>query len=326
MVEAKRGPGEAKPGFEIERLVRDLIVPGVGNRRIFRILLSDACRFACDFCPMRAQRQLPRHAMEPTRLAKTFIVAYRRGWCDGLFITTGLPKSPIFAMEKLLQLVEIVRQKLGYRGYIHAKVTAGADPSQVERLVRLADRVSYNLEPACTRALAQETEGQTVGGPALDVVPEGPPPRRPRTVGLSNLRDHRLNQADHLLREYGFSATELAVDRPGGLPLEADPKLTWAVGHPERFPVELMTAPWKEICRVPGIGPRSANRILELRRRGMLGKLSDLDRLGAALSRCLGFATLNGRILGARPRQAGLFEAEKPFAVRGYKEDRTVLR
>ena len=142
--------------------IRDLIVPGVGNRRIFRILLTNACRFSCDYCPMRAERDLPRHALEPASLARLFMTAFRRGWCDGLFVTSGIPRDPVFAMERMLQLVETLRFTHGYRGYLHAKALAGAEPGQIERLVRLVDRVSYNLEAPCQRALDEHAPGKSV--------------------------------------------------------------------------------------------------------------------------------------------------------------------
>jgi hypothetical protein len=142
--------------------IRDLIVPGVGNRRIFRILLANACRFSCDYCPMRAERDLPRHALEPASLARLFMTAFRRGWCDGLFVTSGIPKDPVFATERMLELVETLRLTHGYRGYIHAKALAGAEPGQIERLVRLVDRVSYNLESPCQQALDEHATGKTV--------------------------------------------------------------------------------------------------------------------------------------------------------------------
>src|SRR5450755_2151728 len=140
--------------------IRDLIVPGVGNRRIFRILLANACRFSCDYCPMRAERDLPRHALEPASLARLFMTAFRRGWCDGLFVTSGIPRDPVFAMERMLELVEALRFTHGYRGYLHAKAVAGAEPGQIERLVRLVDRVSYNLESPCQRALDECAPGK----------------------------------------------------------------------------------------------------------------------------------------------------------------------
>lgn len=142
--------------------VRDLIVPGVGNRRIFRILVTNACRYSCDYCPMRAERDLPSRALEPAGLAGLFMTAFRRGWCDGLFVTSGIPRDPVFAMERMLDIVETLRFTHGYRGYLHAKALAGAEPGQIERLVRLVDRVSYNLEAPCQQAFDEHTTG---GGP-----------------------------------------------------------------------------------------------------------------------------------------------------------------
>src|SRR5512141_1820843 len=104
----RRLAGSAAPRSALDPInIRDLIVPGVGNRRIFRILLTNACRFSCDYCPMRAERDLPRHALEPASLALLFMTAFRRGWCDGLFVTSGIPRDPVFAMERRLELVEI---------------------------------------------------------------------------------------------------------------------------------------------------------------------------------------------------------------------------
>jgi hypothetical protein len=139
--------------------VHDLIVPGVGNRRIFRILVANACRYSCDYCPMRAERDLPSHALEPAGLARLFMTAFRRGWCDGLFVTSGIPRDPVFAMERMLDIVETLRFTHGYRGYLHAKALAGAEPGQVERLVRLVDRVSYNLEAPCQQAFDEHALG-----------------------------------------------------------------------------------------------------------------------------------------------------------------------
>ena len=138
--------------------LRDLIVPGLGNRRIFRILLTDACRHSCDDCPMRAERDLAPHALDAARLARLFMTAFRRGWCDGLFITSGIPKDPVRAMDRMLELVEILRVAHGYRGYLHVKAVAGAEVGQIERLVRLVDRVSYHLEVPCRRAQEQNAK------------------------------------------------------------------------------------------------------------------------------------------------------------------------
>jgi putative DNA modification/repair radical SAM protein len=124
------------------------------------------------------------------------------------------------------------------------------------------------------------------------------------------LRQHRLYQADWLLRFYGFVFPELPFLEDGSLPREADPKAAWALLHPERFPIEVNQATHDELLRVPGIGPISAKRILALRSELTFRDLRDLSRLGVAVKRARQFVLLDGRYLGDR----GL--AERPTAVR----------
>ncbi len=399
--------------------IRQLIVPGAGNRRIFRILLTNACQYSCDYCPMRAQRSLPRHALEPEKLARLFMTAFRKGWCDGLFVTSGIPRSPVWAMDRILELVEILRVKMGYRGYLHVKALAGAEPGQVERLVRLVDRVSYNLESACSDTLATHAPEKTLeaglaalrtvkkavedaengagsrpGRSASDGAVPGrarkPSPARPSqtlsrsrdrspgsapvrsvlragattqfVVGLGKetdrdlltftdrlikeklihhpqfsafrpiretpmsgrpetpaIREHRLYQADHLVRDYGFKTEELPFGADGSLPLDTDPKLQWALIHPELFPVELKTASREELRRVPGFGPVSVERFLALRARVSGIDLSALKKLGVVVSRAAGFVTWCGRALGNRFRQAALFDSVSAFPQKTYE-------
>ncbi|HVO50323.1 MAG TPA: radical SAM protein [Thermoanaerobaculia bacterium] len=280
--------------------VRDLIVPGLGNRRIFRILLTNACRHACDWCPMRAERDLPPAALEPAKLARLFMTAFRRGWCDGLFVTSGIPKDAVRAMDGMLELVETLRVTHGYRGYLHVKALAGAQPGQIEKLVRLVDRVSYNLEIPCQRA-ADESARDPLAAPVRDVAAAIREARRDSArKAPPALLERRLVEADHLLRDYGFRASELPFDEDGHLPLDQDPKLAWARRHPERFPVELTTAPREELQRVPGFGPRAVERILLVRGRDALRDLTDLRRLGVRVGRAAGYVTLKGQLLGTR--------------------------
>jgi putative DNA modification/repair radical SAM protein len=116
------------------------------------------------------------------------------------------------------------------------------------------------------------------------------------------LRQHRLYQADWLLRFYGFSVDELAFDERGHLPLAADPKLAWALRHPEFFPLELSTAPAELLLRVPGIGPLSAKRIAEVRRTTAITDRKQLTRLGVVAKRAEPFLLLGGRILTTQDR------------------------
>jgi len=124
--------------------------------------------------------------------------------------------------------------------------------------------------------------------PVPDTPLEGEPP-------TSLLREYRLYQSDFLMRYYGFRADELVYDASGYLPLDRDPKLAWALAHPERFPVEVNRAGRFELLRVPGIGPRAADRILKARRWGRLRDLGQLRRLGVNTSRAAPFLLLDGR-------------------------------
>jgi putative DNA modification/repair radical SAM protein len=98
------------------------------------------------------------------------------------------------------------------------------------------------------------------------------------------VREHRLYQADWLIRHYGFTADELTSPAAPDLDLVQDPKLTWAMRHPEFYPVDVNTAPREALLRVPGIGYRTVERILMLRRRRKIA-LADLVKLRAVVSR-----------------------------------------
>ncbi len=107
-------------------------------------------------------------------------------------------------------------------------------------------------------------------------------------------REHRLYQADFLLRKYGFTADELVFDRNGNLPLDKDPKTSWASIHPEAFPVEVNTAPLQQLLRIPGIGPVAATRIIKSRRQEKLSTLDHLKSTGARAD-CAPFILLDGK-------------------------------
>ncbi len=119
---------------------------------------------------------------------------------------------------------------------------------------------------------------------------------------VSDRRQHRLYQADWLLRFYGFRFPELPFDGVGSLPTEVDPKEAWALLHPECFPIEVNWASYDELLRVPGIGPVSARRILSLRSAHAFRELKELSRLGAATKRARHYVLLDGRHLGDRAR------------------------
>ncbi|NBJ92917.1 putative DNA modification/repair radical SAM protein [Parablautia muri] len=121
---------------------------------------------------------------------------------------------------------------------------------------------------------------------SLPALPEGPP----------LLREHRLYQADWLLRFYGFEAGELLSEKKPNFNVLLDPKADWALRHLEQFPVEINRADYRIILRVPGIGVKSAQRIVRARRNGNLG-FDDLKKIGVVLKRALYFITCNGRMM-----------------------------
>ncbi len=105
-------------------------------------------------------------------------------------------------------------------------------------------------------------------------------------------REHRLYQADWLLRFYGYGVEEITDTTQGGmLDLDIDPKMAWAIRHPERFPVDLNIAPKELLLRVPGLGVRNVKRVLMARRHGRL-RVADVARLRAPMSKLLPFVQL----------------------------------
>jgi predicted DNA-binding helix-hairpin-helix protein len=114
-------------------------------------------------------------------------------------------------------------------------------------------------------------------------------------------RESRLYQAEHLLREYGFGVEELAFESGGNLPLEHDPKTAWALAHPERFPLEITRAPLELLLRVPGLGPKAARTIVQMRRHAVVRGLQDLRRIGVDTVRAGYYLTLHGRRLAPTP-------------------------
>lgn len=110
------------------------------------------------------------------------------------------------------------------------------------------------------------------------------------------LREHRLYQADWLLRFYDFKVEELlSADRPN-FNMAIDPKADWAVRHLEQFPVEINRADYHTLLRIPGLGVKSARRIIAARRFGNL-TFADLKKIGVVLKRALYFITCNGRMM-----------------------------
>jgi predicted DNA-binding helix-hairpin-helix protein len=190
-----------------------------------------------------------------------------------------------FAEELLLRLrwIEEIRREQGTPGRGPSSTTQFVVGAAGERDVELLSTTAFlNQQAGIARAYFMAFS------PVPDTPLEGHPPTSP-------LREQRLYQSSFLLRDYGFTVEELPFAPDGNLPLTCDPKLGWAEQHLSDAPVELNTADRRDLLRVPGIGPVSAERILRERRRGRLQELSDLRRLGVASKRAAPFVLLDGR-------------------------------
>jgi predicted DNA-binding helix-hairpin-helix protein len=110
------------------------------------------------------------------------------------------------------------------------------------------------------------------------------------------LREHRLYQADWLIRFYGFRISELLTEKNPNFNVFLDPKCDWAIRHLEMFPVEVNKADYRTLLRVPGIGVNSARRIIAARKTAVLG-FKDLKAMGIVLKRAVYFITCNGRMM-----------------------------
>jgi len=123
--------------------------------RLLKTLLSSACERDCFYCPFRAGRDTRRATFHPEEFARLFLQLYQAGIAEGLFLSSGLSGGGVRTQDKLLAAAEILREKLGFHGYLHLKLMPGAERDQVLRAMQLADRVSINLEAPNAERLAQ---------------------------------------------------------------------------------------------------------------------------------------------------------------------------
>ena len=159
----------------------------------------------------------------------------------------------------------------------------GATPENDFQIINVAENLykKFGLKRVFYSAFVNVT-----GDKALPALAGGPP----------LLREHRLYQADWLLRFYGFRAEELLDESRPFFNVLLDPKEDWAVKHLEYFPIEINRAPLEMLLRVPGIGVKSARRIVAARRCARL-TFADLKKIGVVLKRALFFVTCNGRMM-----------------------------
>ena len=328
---------------------------------LLKVLMTNACVYDCKYCVNRCSNDTRRAAFTPEELAELTIQFYRRNYIEGLFLSSGVLKSPDYTTERMIHCLRLLRERHRFNGYIHAKAIPGTAPELVEQLGILADRLSVNIElpseqglktlaPSKTKADILRPMGQIrtrclenreelvkyrhaprfapagqstqliVGATAdtdrhilrltqglydryglkrvfysayVPVVENSLLPALDTKPPL--LREHRLYQADWLLRFYGFRAEELLSDESPNFDPRLDPKCCWALQHPELFPVEVNRADYETLLRVPGIGVKSARRILVARRAGNI-RHEDLKKLGVVMKRAQYFLTCRGKM------------------------------
>jgi len=339
-------------------------LPNGSRIRLLKSLLSSYCRHDCRYCPFQTGRDTARARFEPEEFANLFTSLHRADLVQGIFLSSGVYQSPSSSQDKLLDTARILRERHGFRGYLHLKIMPGAERAQVKEAMLLADRLSVNLEaptpPTLSRLAPEKNWGddllrplrwiaeirrdhhprmswnnrwpssstQFVIGPAGETdwellsatdhlyqvsgvsrayyssftpIPntplEGHPP-------ASRTRELRLYQASFLLRDYGYDLEDLPFETSGALPLHQDPKTAWAEKFLKDQPQEINTASRETLLRIPGLGPRSTQKILAARRRDRIRTLEQVQSLGIQTARAAPYLEINGKLPA---RQLSLF-------------------
>src|SRR5215813_4407603 len=217
---------------------------------LLKILLTNACNYDCLYCVNRASSNVARARFTVDEVVKLTIDFYRRNYIEGLFLSSGIIRSPDYTMEQVVRVARTLREEHHFRGYIHLKTIPEADDALIIEAGKYADRLSINIEMPeenSLKRLAPEKDVRAIRrtmarlrlkldetqDKASDKITKAAPPL---------LREHRLYQADWLMRFYGFEATEIVDGEAGMLPLDIDPKLAWALRHRDRFPLDINRA------------------------------------------------------------------------------------
>ncbi|PMP71198.1 MAG: putative DNA modification/repair radical SAM protein [Thermodesulfovibrio aggregans] len=320
--------------------------------RLLKVLLTNFCINDCAYCINRKRNDIQRTIIMPEELARVAYEFYRNRQIEGVFLSSGIISSPDKTMQMMIDAVKILRIKYQFKGYIHLKIIPDSEETAIAEAVKLADRVSINLELPTQQSLsliapqkklisilcaiekinkiientdkgAKSHTTQLIVGATPDTdyeilqlcenlyknnqrlkrvyfsayIPVNDDPRLPQIQKPPILKEHRLYQADWLIRYYGFQVKEIVSEEKPFLNEKIDPKLDWALRNIHLFPVELETACFETILRVPGIGITSAKRILKARKTTSL-TLEGLKTLGVVIKRAKHFITIGGKYYG----------------------------
>jgi putative DNA modification/repair radical SAM protein len=336
---------------------------------LLKILMTNFCIYDCAYCVNRVSSRVERARFTVEEVVQPTVEFYRRNYIEGLFLSSGIIRSPDDTMADMVRIARTLREQEQFRGYIHLKTIPDAAPELIDEAGKWADRLSINVElptETALTALAPEKSAQTIRRAMADVRSRREASREPSHTGkrparfapagqstqmivgadaasdgqiLNNaatlyssyklgrvyysafspipdssrllplirpplMREHRLYQADWLMRFYEFAPAEIVSDK-GMLDLEVDPKMAWALANRASFPVDVNRAPREMLLRVPGFGTRSVKRILDARRHRTL-RYEDLTRIGCVLRHAQPFISVPGWSPRALPDDANL--------------------
>lgn len=331
---------------------------------LLKILLTNKCIYSCEYCINRKENNVERAEFTPEEVVDLTINFYKRNYIEGLFLSSGVVKSPDYTMIKLIRVAEILRNEKKFNGYIHMKAIPGASEELIERLGKLIDRMSINIElptKSSLKMLAPQKTYESIEKPMSFInesitqykidrktirktplfLPAGQSTQmivgagRESDLTIINkasslyedyklkrvfysgfvpvikskytekikkvpmLREHRLYQADWLMRFYKFKSNEILNEKNPFFDLTLDPKAFWAVQNVANFPIEINRASYEELLRVPGFGPTYAMRIINARKFANLS-FDDLTSLKISLKKAKNFILVNGVYRGQK--------------------------
>jgi putative DNA modification/repair radical SAM protein len=326
---------------------------------LLKILLTNFCIYDCSYCINRSSSNVRRARFSVDEIVQLTMSFYRRNYIEGLFLSSGVIRSPDETMGEMVEVARRLRQDEKFGGYIHLKTIPECSQELVEQAGLFADRLSINVElptDQSVKRFAPEKRPETIrlsmaklrskieekseptrqtkrierfapGGQSTQMIigadqttDDGilqssarlyssyhlrrvyysafsPIPDSSAVLPLIKpplMREHRLYQADWLMRFYGFEQKEiLAGSSDGMLDLAIDPKLAWALRNRNQFPVDVNRADRESLLRVPGLGTKAVKRILETRRFRRL-RLDDLGRLCQSIAKLRPFIVAEG--------------------------------
>ena len=319
---------------------------------LLKILFTNECIYDCKYCVNRSGNDVVRTSFTPEEVCTLTMEFYRRNYIEGLFLSSGVLKSPNYTMELLYTVLYKLRHEHNFQGYIHVKAIPGADSRLIVNIELPTAESLRLLAPHKTRknilapmrfvqqmSAENQYEIQTYrhvpkfvpAGQSTQMIIGATPESDYQILHVAEslykkfdlkrvfysafipvnedknlpsvkeqrpplLREHRLYQADWLLRYYHFEAGELLDEENPNFNAYLDPKCFWALRHLEEFPIEINYAAYDMLLRVPGIGYKSASRIVKARRMGMLD-FEDLKKMGVVLKRALYFITCKGKMM-----------------------------